>query len=77
MNDHNLKQWVHFPTREKNTLDWIIGQVLDIQIPDRLTEEGLSLSYHKGDYESMGTDAFELYKNNVRMLVRFKSNSMQ
>ena len=56
---------MHFLTKEKNTLDWIIGQLLDIQIPDRLTEKGLSLSYHKGDYEHMGTDAFELYKRNV------------
>ena len=39
LNDHHLEQVVHFPTREKSTLDLIItslpSQFLDIQSPDR------------------------------------------
>ena len=42
LNDHHLEQLVHFPTREKNTLDLIIislpSQFLDIQSPDRLSD---------------------------------------
>ena len=41
LNDHHLEQLVHFPTREKNTLDLIItslpSQFLDIQSLDRLS----------------------------------------
>ena len=40
MNDYGLEQLVHFPTRERNTLDLIItslpGQFVDIHSPDRL-----------------------------------------
>ena len=42
MNDHGLEQFVHFPTREKNTLDLILtslpGQFQEIHSPDKLSE---------------------------------------
>ena len=42
MNDHGLKQLVHFPTREKNTLDLILtslpGQFQEIHSPDKLSD---------------------------------------
>ena len=42
LNDHHLVQLVHFPTRERNTLDLIItslpGQFLDIQSPDKFND---------------------------------------
>ena len=42
LNDRHLEQLVHFPTREKNTLDLIItslpSQFLDIQSTDRLSD---------------------------------------
>ena len=42
MNDYGLEQLVHFPTRERNTLDLIItslpGQFVDIHSPDRLSD---------------------------------------
>ena len=45
LNDHHLEQLVHFPTREKNTLDLIItslpSQFLDIQSPDRLIDHDI------------------------------------
>ena len=45
LNDHHLERLVHFPTREKNTLDLIItslpSQYLDIQSPDRLSDHGI------------------------------------
>ena len=38
MNDHGFEQLVHFPTRERNTLDLIItslpNQFVDIHSPD-------------------------------------------
>ena len=40
MNDHGLEQMVHFPTREKNTLDLILttlpGQFQDVHSPENL-----------------------------------------
>ena len=43
--DHHLEQLVHFPTREKNTLDLIItslpSQFLDIQSPHRLSDHDI------------------------------------
>ena len=43
--DHHLEQLVHFPTRERNTLDLIItslpGQFLDIQSPGRLSDHDI------------------------------------
>ena len=40
MNDHGLEQMVHFPTREKNTLDLILttlpGQFQDVHSPDKM-----------------------------------------
>ena len=45
LNDHHLEQIVHFPTREKNTLDLIItslpSQFLDIHSPDRLSDHDI------------------------------------
>ena len=45
LNDHHLEQLVHFPTRERNTLDLIItslpGQFLDIQSTDRLSDHDI------------------------------------
>ena len=45
LNDHHLEQLLHFPTREKNTLDLIItslpGQFLDIQTPYRLSDHDI------------------------------------
>ena len=45
LNDHHLEQLVHFPTREKNTLDLIItslpSQFLDIQSLDRLSDHNI------------------------------------
>ena len=42
MNDHGLEQMVHFPTREKNTLDLILttlpGQFKDVHPPDKLSD---------------------------------------
>ena len=42
MNDHGLEQMVHFPTREKNTLDLILttlpGQFQDVHSPDKLID---------------------------------------
>ena len=43
--DHHLEQLVHFPTKEKNTLDLIItslpSQFLDIQSPTRLSDHDI------------------------------------
>ena len=45
LNDYHLEQLVHFPTREKNTLDLIITSLpslfLDIQSPDRLSDHDI------------------------------------
>ena len=45
LNDNHLEQLVHFPTRERNTLDLIItslpSQFLDIQLPDRLSDHAI------------------------------------
>ena len=45
MNDHGLEQMVHFPTREKNTLDLILttlpGQFQDVHSPDKLSDHGI------------------------------------
>ena len=42
MNDHGLEQLVHFPTREKYTLDLLLtylpGQFQDIHSPDKLSD---------------------------------------
>ena len=42
MNDHGLEQLVHFPAREKNTLDLILtslpGQFQEIHSPDKLSD---------------------------------------
>ena len=86
LNDHHLEQLVHFPTREKNTLDLIItslpSQFLYIQSPDRLSDHDIvsgtlkivippppikktskeGISYQKGDYESMRSDALRFAK---------------
>ena len=45
MNDHGLEQMVHFPTREKNTLDLIPttlpGQFQDVHSPDKLSDHDI------------------------------------
>ena len=45
MNNYGLEQLVHFPTRERNTLDLIItslpGQFVDIHSPDRLSDHAI------------------------------------
>ena len=45
MNDYGLEQIVHFPSRERNTLDLIItslpGQFVDIYSPDRLSDHDI------------------------------------
>ena len=44
-NVHGLEQLVHFPTREKNTLDLILnsrpGQFQEIHSPDKLSDHGV------------------------------------
>ena len=45
MNDHGLEQMVHFPIREKNTLDLILttlpGQFQDVRSPDKLSDHDI------------------------------------
>ena len=45
MNDHGLEQLVHFPTREKKTLDLLLsslpGQLQDINSPDKLSDRDI------------------------------------
>ena len=45
MNYHGLEQLVHFPTREKNTLDLLLtslpGQFQDIYSPDKLSDHDI------------------------------------
>ena len=42
MNDHGLEQMVHFPTREKNTLDLILTtQFQDVRSPDKLSDHDI------------------------------------
>ena len=45
MNDHGLEQIVHFPTREKKTLDLILttlhGQFEDVHSPDKLSDHDI------------------------------------
>ena len=45
MNDHGLEQMVHFPTREKNTLDLILtillGQFQDIHSIEKLSDHDI------------------------------------
>ena len=45
MNDYGLEQLVHFPTREKNTLDLLLtsllGQFQDIHTPDKLSDHDI------------------------------------
>ena len=45
MNNHGLEQLVHFPTREKNTLDLLLtslpGQFQDIHSPDKLSDHDI------------------------------------
>ena len=42
MNDHGLEQLVRFPTREKNTLDFLLtslpSQFQEIHLPDKLSD---------------------------------------
>ena len=45
MNDHGLEQMVHFPSREKNTLDLNLttlpGQFQDVHSPDKLSDHDI------------------------------------
>ena len=45
MNDHGLEQLVHFPTREKSTLDLLLislpGQFQNIHSPDKLSDHDI------------------------------------
>ena len=45
MNDHGLEQMVHFPSREKHTLDLILtdlpGQFQDVHAPDKLSDHDI------------------------------------
>ena len=45
MNDHGLEQMVHFPNRDKNTLDLILtslpGQFQDVYSPDKLSDHDI------------------------------------
>ena len=45
MNDHGLEQLVHFPTREKNTLNLLLsslpGQFQDIHTLDKLSDHDI------------------------------------
>ena len=45
MNDHGLEQMVHFPTREKDTLDLILttlpGQFQDVHSPDKFSDHDI------------------------------------
>ena len=47
MKDHGLEQMVHFPTREKNTLDLILatvpGQFQDVHSAEKLSDHDLVL----------------------------------
>ena len=70
MNDYGLEQLVHFPTREKNTLDLTItsltGQFVDIHSPDSIPPikkpKRKVYRYQKGDYESMRKDTLKFAK---------------
>ena len=51
MNDHGLEQTVHYPTREKNTLDLILttlpGQFQDVHSPDKLSDHDIVSGFLK------------------------------
>ena len=78
MYDHGLEQLVHFPTREKNTLDLILtslpGQFQEIHSQDKLSDHDVVSGttkkprrkvylYQKGDFESMRKDASDFAKD--------------
>ena len=52
MYDHDLEQLVHFPSRQKNTLDLILtylpGQFQDIHSPDKLSDHDIVSGTMKG-----------------------------
>ena len=59
MNEHGLEQMVHFPTREKNTLDLILtslpGQFQDVHSPDKLSDHDIvsaTLQIHSPNKET-------------------------
>ena len=73
MNDHGLEQMVHFPTREKTTLDLILtslpGQFQDVHSPDKLSDHDSvsgTLKFSSPRYrnlgESMRNDTLEFAK---------------
>ena len=61
MNDHGLEQMVHFPTREKNTLDLDLilttlpGQFQDVHSPDNLVIRNLE-NFHPPNKETSEKD---------------------
>ena len=75
MNDHGLEQMVHFPTREKNTLDLInlfyssdhdnVSGTLKIFIPLIKKPRRKVYLFQKGDYESMRKDTLEFAKEKI------------
>ena len=50
MNDHGLEQLMHFPTREKNTLDLLLtslpGQFQDIHSPEYIHSPKIFSCWH-------------------------------
>ena len=65
MNDHGLEQLVHFPTREKNTLDLILtslpGQFQEIHSPDKLSDHDVisgTLKIHIPPKRNLGGRCF-------------------
>ena len=59
MNDHGLEQMVHFPTREKNTLDLILttlpGQFQDVHSPDHLFGKELFILFAASAFRKLSS----------------------
>ena len=76
MNDHGLEQLVHFPTREKNTLDLLLtslpGQFLDIHLELRRTIRRRNKTHAKA--KKMGSkklrSKFETLRREIKENVR-------
>ena len=62
MNNHGLEQLVHFPTREKNTLDLSLtslpGQFQEIRSPDKLSDHETLKVYIPPKKETSGEGVF-------------------
>ena len=63
MNDHGLEQMIHFPTREKNTLDLILttlpGQFQDVHSPDKLNDHIMTSSQEPSKLSSPNKETSE------------------